>query len=227
MPTGKQIRAARALADWSGDDLAGRVGLSRESIQAIERGSKKPRTSTEEKIVAAFHDMGIEFIEGEGVRKRREDIVTYTGVEGFIEFQDDLYHEAMKPEASLDGSRPICAIIADDKDFVILHGSNLANHIRRMSSIKNFKMRIIVGKKPEAVLKSKLEDYREYRMRDQSDATNVPFYVYGDKLAMLIFDVDNPPHIYVINSTIIARAYREQFSMLWRSAVPLAAREKQ
>ena len=59
MLTGKQIRAARVMAEWDAGDLAKKVGLSRVAIQNIERGLSHPRKSeTYDRIVAAFYEVG-------------------------------------------------------------------------------------------------------------------------------------------------------------------------
>ena len=50
MPTIEQIRAARALLDWSQSDLADKAGLSQTGIARIENGTNQPNSSTLEKI---------------------------------------------------------------------------------------------------------------------------------------------------------------------------------
>ena len=47
---------------------------------------------------------------------------------------------------------------------------------------------------------------------------NVPFYVFGDKLAIIIFEEQRDSRIVVISSALVAKAYREQFDVLWASA---------
>jgi len=72
--TGGQIRAARAFLNWSGADLAERVGLSRNTIAKIEQNETIPsiRLQTMLDLKRTFEDAGIEFIgtpdDGPGVR---------------------------------------------------------------------------------------------------------------------------------------------------------------
>jgi transcriptional regulator with XRE-family HTH domain len=67
-----QCRAARALLDWSQDDLAERAGVSRKSLYDFEGGKRSPREATIESLRAALEKAGIEFIPenggGPGVR---------------------------------------------------------------------------------------------------------------------------------------------------------------
>jgi predicted transcriptional regulator len=73
MITARQIRAARALLDWSQQDLADKAVVSLNAITRLERGEVDPRFSTVTKVQKAILKAGIEFIseddrKGEGVR---------------------------------------------------------------------------------------------------------------------------------------------------------------
>ncbi|MEQ9586882.1 MAG: helix-turn-helix transcriptional regulator [Parvibaculaceae bacterium] len=76
MITAAQIRAARALVEWSQIDLAEQAGLSRPTIKRME--SKGPGSSTASNVDAvqrALETAGVEFIPenggGPGVRLRK------------------------------------------------------------------------------------------------------------------------------------------------------------
>ncbi|WP_281261465.1 helix-turn-helix domain-containing protein [Devosia naphthalenivorans] len=68
-----QIRAARALLNWSQADLANKSGTSRRTLATFESGTiVSPESLTS--IVVALEGANIEFIadeEGEGVRINR------------------------------------------------------------------------------------------------------------------------------------------------------------
>ena len=74
MLTGSQIRAARALLNWSGEDLAKKISLARHTIMNLEKwdGIPPSRTQTLLHIKTAFEGAGLEFIgtpeNGAGVR---------------------------------------------------------------------------------------------------------------------------------------------------------------
>jgi DNA-binding XRE family transcriptional regulator len=78
MLTGSQIRAARALLNWSGEDLAKKIGLARHTIMNLEKSDGVPpsRTQTLLDIKATFEAAGIEFIgtadDEPGVKDKRK-----------------------------------------------------------------------------------------------------------------------------------------------------------
>lgn len=78
MLIGPQIRAARALLDWSAKDLADRAGLSMRTVIRAERTSGVPRmrTDTLDAIQLTLEQAGVIFVDanqhaGPGVRLRR------------------------------------------------------------------------------------------------------------------------------------------------------------
>ena len=70
-----QSRAARALLNWSRDELATRCKVSMASLADFEAGKRKPYERTLADIRRAFEDAGVIFIdengEGPGVRLRK------------------------------------------------------------------------------------------------------------------------------------------------------------
>jgi len=74
MISSPQLRAARAMLNWSATELAERTGTSRNTIQRLEQSEGVPasRTQTLIDIQRVFEAAGIEFIgtseNGPGVR---------------------------------------------------------------------------------------------------------------------------------------------------------------
>jgi transcriptional regulator with XRE-family HTH domain len=69
-----QCRAARALLNWSQEDLVARSGVSKKTIADLERGATQlPRAQTLAHIMQTFEAAGIEFLNGKrpGVRLLR------------------------------------------------------------------------------------------------------------------------------------------------------------
>lgn len=64
--TGSQIRAARALLKWSGQDLAERCGVSYPAIQRAERVDDMPNMQTKNllAIKGALEAGGVQFVDG-------------------------------------------------------------------------------------------------------------------------------------------------------------------
>lgn len=75
MLTAAQCRAARALIDWSRDDLADGSRVALRTIVDFERGAREPRETTKAALRAALEAAGVIFIapngDGAGVRLRK------------------------------------------------------------------------------------------------------------------------------------------------------------
>ena len=63
----KQCKAARALLDWSQEDLSQKAEVAKATIGDFERGARNLRIETMQKVVAVLENAGIRF-EGEGDR---------------------------------------------------------------------------------------------------------------------------------------------------------------
>ena len=63
----KQCKAARALLDWSQEDLSQKAEVAKATIGDFERGARNLRIETMQKVVAVLENEGIRF-EGEGNR---------------------------------------------------------------------------------------------------------------------------------------------------------------
>lgn len=70
-----QIRAARALIDWTREDLARASGVTVRTLARLENGHTAPRSATTRGVRAALEVAGIEFIPanggGPGVRLKK------------------------------------------------------------------------------------------------------------------------------------------------------------
>lgn len=213
MITPAQLRAARGLLDWTRSDLAKAAGLSPETIKNIEHGKFHPQEQTSQSIITAFKGHDIEFTENEGVLRRKSSIIMYEGREGFRKFMDDVYQEASRPESA---DKTICVSNVDDRKFLMNLGDYAQTHIKRMNDIKKIKIKVLVNLQDFFMAPG--ADYIEYRGYPLSTAASVPFYVYGDKLAIIMFQESDGPQVAVVKSPLVANAYREQFEILWNSA---------
>lgn len=226
MITAAQLRAARGLLDWSRGDLAKAAKVSQETIKNIEHGVFRPQDATEEAIIRAFAVHDVVFLEKDGVCFDRDNVKQYVGREDFKRFMDDVYSTALNdPEAVEGGSRPICVSNVDERLFEKHLGDYIQVHVQRMKDLKKVRLRVLVKEDdffsvPDAV-------HIEYRWNPNQSIGDVPFYVFGNKFAILMFNQEPSPRIIVVTSKLLSAAYREQFDVLWgNSRTRTASKDK-
>jgi transcriptional regulator with XRE-family HTH domain len=209
--TASQCRAARALLNWSQPELAQRCGMHVQTVSAYESDVRIPSKRTLEKTTMTFESSGIEFLPHDGVRRRIRDVITYDGVPGFEAFIADVYQTVK----SVGGD--ICVSNVNEKDFdKHVSWGGAPHHLKKMAELKkcmDFSFRILVK---EGDMYFPASDYAEYRWINSKYFRTVPFYVYGDKLAIINFQKGATVH--VVESKEIADAQRIQFNLFWESA---------
>ena len=212
MMTAAQLRAARGLLDWTRADLAKAAEVSPETIKNIEHGTFRPQEATTAAIIKAFTMHDVEFIENEGVRKRRDSVVNYHGHDEFCRFFDDVYETIRST-----GDASICISGVDEKLFQHHLGNYHDFHAKRMVALKELRVRSLIR---EGDTNFVCSEYCDYRWVPSVHFRSVPFYVYGEKLAIITFHEQLDVNVAVINSQIVAGAYREQFEIMWNESIP-------
>lgn len=211
--TPAQCRAARALLSWSQPELARRCNIHTQTVSNFESESTRSTlTKTNlDKITTTLENAGIEFLDGEGVRKKKNTIIIFQGKVGFADFYDDIYETAKNMGGEF------CVSNVNEEIFDKWHKSpeRLQYHLERMAVViknnPNFKMRILIEEGDNNFRATK---YAKYRWVKKESFSNVPFYVYGDKLAILMFEDDNV-YVCVLPNAKVADAYRKQFDITW------------
>ena len=207
MPTGKQIRAARVLAGWDIKDLAPRAGLSVTAVQNIETGVT-PKSSTIERIARAFSDVGIEFTDNEGVRRRPQGVEIFEGTERFEEFTNFVYEQIRTQGGH------ICLSVTDERLFS-KYRSNTVEYYERMQElfnngvIKSF--RILANKSNFATKYT----YNTYRWQPETTMAPTAFYTFADYLALISFEHTAPPYVLLVRSAPLSDSYRRAFDVAW------------
>lgn len=208
----RQIKAARALLDWSQEQLADVCGLSVATVRKIEAGHISPRNATMSGIRRAVECAGLEFVSPNGVRQRPDEITVYEGADGFLEFFDDVY----KTVATTGGE--IVIVCASEDPFQRLLGEH---HRPRMEKLRaGVNVKCILTENPHNTYCS---TYCTYRFLSKHYVDSVPFYIYGDKYAIIIFDAISSSKVTVIQSSAVATAFRRQFYSMWDKATPLSS----
>jgi len=204
-----QIKAARALLDWSQEDLADSSGLSIATIRKLEVGFISPRPATIYVLRRAFESAGIEFMDRDGVRRCSEEITTYKGAAGHGSFVDDVIETIQKAGGDLLMIDPAGYSFWEQKtrtleNVLLLNGSSM---------IKCLHTEII-----DLVLST---PRFEHRFISRQYVDPLPFCVFGDKLALVVSGKGAEPKIVVMSSSIAAQASRRQFFSMWEKATPI------
>jgi transcriptional regulator with XRE-family HTH domain len=208
MASPSQIRAARALLNWTTEDLAAATGLNTDGLRKIERGTTRPHKSTADKIQAAFLDQGVIFTDDDGIRRQRSGIKVYEGREGFKAWLDDVY-ETVK------NGGDICISGCRESEYVKwLSPEDDHRHTERMKQIAGlFTCRAILAEGDYNFYSS---EYATFKWISKEKWDLNPLYLYGPKLAVIEFSGEEP-RVNVIISAATARSFKKIFEAMWET----------
>lgn len=201
MPTGKQLRAARALVDWSADDLAVRAGVNRESILHIERGQRQPRAGTVEKIVRVLNDAGVEFNGERGVNLVSENFRVLEGGDCYLRLLDEVGRTLRSKKGA-----EVLSICTDDS----VSPPEVTEAIRRWHDA-GIRCRFLTHENATRF------DFplREYRAIPEKFYKNSVMVVYGDNVATLH---GTNAAVTVVRDMAQADMLRGLFEMIWQQS---------
>jgi transcriptional regulator with XRE-family HTH domain len=208
MPTGKQYRAGRVLADWDAGKLAKLARMSRNALLQIERGEFRPRPSTQEKLLRVFDDVGIEFIDNEGVRRRPQGIETFEGHERFHVFTDYVY------QYLVDNGGEVCISVGDERLF-LKYRKDLEQYRSNMKSL------VDSGRVHVRILAEESQFnsvFAEMRKLKSHSAAPTSFYAFGQNLALVSFLHSTPPYVVLFRNSPFVSAFRQSFDAAWEHA---------
>ena len=206
--TTKQIKIARIALDWTQPELAAHAGVSKDTIVNMETGKTAPRQESHQKVVEALQAGGIEFLDDNGVRERRDYIHRFEGLSGFKDFIDDVYG-TVKDEGG-----HVYVTNVDERQFERWQDVHADDYLSKMAEVKNLEMRILVKEGDDYHTASK---YAKYRYIPEKYFGAMPTYIYGNKVAEILFGKDNVT-IYLLENKEIADARRKTFLALWENA---------
>ena len=204
-----QIRAARALLDWTVEDLANATGLNKDSIKNVERGHSQPRVKTEATLREAFERAGVVFTEGSGVKRRNEIVRIFEGQEGIERFYGEIYATAQS------ATQEFLQFGLRYQDIGMFQtGESVKIYRAKMMSLKRIIFRCIVSEEEKLFPKA---NYATYRYWPSEKFLGVPFYVFGDSFAILSIHPEKIQAIVILDKNV-AEEYRRQFAAMWSVA---------
>lgn len=195
----QQVKAARALLDWTQDDLAAQAGIDVNRLRGFESGRTKPL-----EVVEAVHEAlsrgGILFLD-EGVQRQKFQIRVYEGEDCYLRLMDDAFHALSKNKGEflLSG--------ADERRST----QEVTERTRAMRKA-GIQMRFLV-KDQNTFLMGPLEEYRW--LNDELYVDGDVKVIFGDTIAYLM-TWQKTPRVVILDDKIIAEENRRTFNYLWR-----------
>jgi transcriptional regulator with XRE-family HTH domain len=207
MISAEQIRAARALLDWSTADLAKLSGLTVNGINKIEREYVNPQKETADRLQKVFEDAEIEFLPS-GVKRKASIVQIWEDDDAGLRLFDDMYY-------TLRDVGGIVRIYGIDQTQTsnAIGRERIAAHIDRLRKC-NVTERMII-KEGDTNFVGPLEAYHRVPARY---FTHDSLRVYGTKVALAIWD--KPQKIVVINDARMAESVRNLFDFVWDHTPP-------
>ena len=202
----EQIRAARALLDWSTADLARQADLTVNGINKIERGHVQPHRESLERIQGIFEGAGIEFLPNSGLRKKDRIIQTYEGEGANQQLLDDVYNTLKDI-----GGEVLITNVNEAHAIQSLSADYLSLHLERLKTAKiSERMLIQLG---DSKIVAALDHYRAI---PPQYFVSTPMFIYGSKLALLSWQPS--PRTVIIHDERFAESARKLFNFVWDKA---------
>ncbi len=206
-----QARAARTMLKLDGNSVVEATGISKTPLYQFEAEGKGLSLEKRNTLQKFYESRGIEFLDYDGVRPRPSSTILHLeGQEGFKVFM----HDVMSVAQTQGGD--ICVSGVDEREFEKWQGSYAEEYLRAMEQIREknpFTFRILIREHDDYFTASA---YAQYKAVPEQHFAATPFYVYGDRLAMILFEPDDVT-IYIVQSEKLADAQRKQFTTVWES----------
>ncbi|MDR3614070.1 MAG: helix-turn-helix transcriptional regulator [Candidatus Obscuribacterales bacterium] len=209
-----QIKMARALLEWSQEDLAEKTRLSISTIRSMELGFA-PRPSTAREIRSVIENAGLEFTDGEGVR-RRFDLEFYNGSDSCEKLLDDM----LKTVAQKGGG--IAGFVRSQEMMLQSLGIFQRDDLYRMERLcKTASIKCVLS---ESAVASFAMPPIQFRLIAEPSSSASYFYVYGNKHVMILPRDNGCFQFVVLALAHQAESYQKHFQALWDQALPVSAR---
>lgn len=206
-----QIRAARALLDWTVAQLGEKVGVGATMISAIETSRSSGSKDVLTAIIYAFQAAGVELTEDGGVRPRQNRIENYRGPEGFRAFFDEVYKTAKEhynPKISITSN--------NEADYERWLGAAFDSmHMKRIAELKRENFRVLLRDQDTYL---PCINYCDYKWVPSEQFADVSLYIYGDKVGFVEF-TENDVRVTVVDNKAVTEAIRKMFDLAWDKAL--------
>ena len=210
MITAMQATLARTMLDLSQQDVAARQGWAHQTLSKIEKGSVNPPASRLRELQDFYEAGGVEFLSGDGIRRRLKGVVTYEGRDGFAKFRADVL------ESAKTGKADICVSDVNDRLFDKWGEGDVNNNYRKAMAALPYRQCRILSRKNDDHFPATA--FAEYRWTPENEFSDFPFYIFSTKTAMIAFE-DDQLYIFIIDHPMITAFYRKNFNERWNKAI--------
>lgn len=198
MITSYQLRAARALLDWTMPDLAARSGVTPDTLRRFENLHTKNLHAETEAALRAALDPLIEFIGDRGVALRDDTLRIINTGDPYLQLLDDAFHTLK------DGGEILFAFIRNQLSSPDVIASDLRLRAARI------KFRTLIEEGDTYCL----YPLREYRCVPSRFFQNNTQIIYGDKVGSM---VGGNKTAIIIRNAEFAATQRGVFELIWGS----------
>lgn len=193
--TGKQIKAARALLDWSQDDLSKRAGVDKTVISRMESGDSNTSQKSFELVLSALASERITFTDNGGVEFLNDRIIHFDQEDWF----NDVLEDMIKSFAEKGG------------EILFLGGDD---SVTPPEAVERFRTLRKQGVYFRNLIKEgdtyAMGDVREYKWLPEAYFSGHIVVIYGYKV---ILDMGRTGLL--IDNKDIANALRNAFNLIW------------
>jgi transcriptional regulator with XRE-family HTH domain len=199
----RQIKAARALLNWSQESLALASGLSVTTIRKIESGHLSPRKKTMKAIISGLKGADIEFLDSTGVRLRSQGVEVIEGEDCYLRFLDKVYYDIKKCGGE---------ILFMNADNSRMNKAEIDGHIRLRKCGLKHRMLIEEGNThiifPLSECRWIPKKYFKYGLPT----------IYQNKVAIRVYEKtlnEDMGKMYIFNNAFLADAMKSTFEFMW------------
>lgn len=207
-----QALLARTMLQMSQKDVAEALGWAHQTLSKIEKGDSNPPVSRVRELQSYYENAGVEFTDGDGVRRKQIYVKNLWGHEGFSEFLDDVYNTCIN-NGTVESPVPVYLSNVLHQNWIRWMGAEKwKNHTKRMTENKHLMdVRIIVRENDHNF---PAQAYSQYKWFPETLFNDKSFYSYGDKLAFLNFKQDDV-QVIILEQRDFAEGFRTLFQIAW------------
>jgi len=203
---GQQIKKFRQELGLTQEDLAKKSGVAYTTLTKIESGNIKNPSTKAVSMIADALGVRIENLIDAATVEPKQIVRAFKGKSSISKILDDVYLtlKDSKGEVFISG--------IDERKFLEADKSAIEDHIERLSQ-QGITERLLAREGDSFFFAGQQS---VYRWVPENLFNPTPIYVYGNKIAVIVWGP--PQQAIIITNPALADAYRKQFLFIWERA---------